>query len=159
MRRTVLLVGAALVLAAGSFVGSLDPAEATTQPGVNATPYNNSSHPWTTDGCSVVPDSGIHTAKVAYGSYPFLAYATVSASWNFNHACIHHDGCYRNHWASRGTCDSWFLNDMRASCSAIHPSSSSKRAVCNDKAAQYYAGVRAFGGPAYNGWSHYIPFF
>ncbi len=146
----------AVAVSVGLFVMALmaAPASATTTWGVNATPYNNGSHPWSTDGCSYVPDSGTHAKKIAYGSAPFYTYVWTFASWNFNHACIHHDGCYRGHWASKSTCDSWFLNDMRASCGAMHPSDWARRAVCNDKAWQYYSGVVALGWPAYSGWSY-----
>lgn len=116
-------------------------AGATTTPGVSATPYNNGSHPWSTDGCSVVPDSG---------SY-------LGAYWNFNHACIHHDGCCRLRWASRSTCDSWFLNDMRASCGAIHPRSTTRRTLCGQVTWTYYTSVRAFGSSAYTHRSWFIP--
>lgn len=78
----------------GAGLGLLAPeAGATTAPGQTATPYNQGGEWWSTDGCSVVPDSG----------------------WwgDFHHACVHHDGCYRNHWASKSTCDTWFYNDMR----------------------------------------------
>jgi hypothetical protein len=158
MRRVLWTMAIVVAFLVGTAQQGAVPSEATTKPGVNATPYNNGPHPWTTDGCSVVPDSGVHFKKIYYGTPPWGAYFWTSASWNFNHACIHHDGCYRGHWASRSTCDTWFLNDMRASCSAMHPSSAARRIVCNDKAVQYYAGVRALGGPAYNGWSHYVRF-
>jgi hypothetical protein len=131
------------------------PAAATTTVGVNATPYNNGSHRWGTDGCSWVSDYGIHGMNVYYGSPPWGAALYTTATWDFNHACIHHDGCYGAHWASRATCDWWFLNDMRASCDAMH-SNAARRLVCRDKAGQYYTGVRALGGPAYDGWSAYI---
>jgi hypothetical protein len=142
-----------LVLPVGLALGPASAASATTTPGVNATPYNATAHPWDTDGCSVVPDSGLHTSKVwtGYGTLPH------TASFDFNHACVHHDGCYRGRWASRATCDSWFLNDMRASCAASHPRSWASREVCANKAYQYYLGVRAFGAGAYAATSSHIP--
>lgn len=129
-------------LSAIAFLGPLaGSSEATTTPGVNATPHNSSSHPWSTDGCSVVPDWGL------WGG----------AWFDFNHACIHHDGCYRNRWASKGTCDTWFLNDMNASCGALHPWWSARRGACKDLAWKYYLGVVYFGGGAYSSRSGYIP--
>ena len=60
---------------------------------------------------------------------------------SFTYACNHHDGCYWGHWASKGTCDQWFLNDMRAAC---HGNS-----TCNRWATIYYWAVSAFGWPYY----------
>jgi Prokaryotic phospholipase A2 len=103
------------VLLAGALGASATPALAhTTQ--TPAVVSNMSAHPWSSDGCSKSPDQ------------PFL------------HACIHHDGCYALKWASRATCDSWFLNDMRATCAEIRGGS-----VCTGAAWTYYLFVRAFG--------------
>ena len=55
------------------------PAGATTGHGAVATPANLTPHPWPYDGCSASPERG--------------------PGWDFHHACIHHDGCYRGHWA------------------------------------------------------------
>lgn len=132
---SILLV---MLLAAGVGLGlTAAPASATTGPGQTATPYNQGGEWWSTDGCSVVPDSG----------------------WwgNFNHACVHHDGCYRNHWASKSTCDWWFYNDMRGSCAAMFTVWDWRNGPCNAQAYGYYQGVSYFGGPAYYGWSTYIP--
>jgi hypothetical protein len=131
-------------------------ASATTTPGVNATPYNVTAHPWTSDGCTWVPDNGTHSAYVYIGRYPYGTSVLYAAWWDFNHACMHHDGCYRGHWRDRATCDAWFLNDMNASCAALHPSNSAARYVCGQKASQYYSGVRAFGQRAYDRWTHEI---
>ena len=68
-----------------------------------ATPGNDSSHPWKSNGCGpsgaglVIPDS-------------------MPGIFNFNHPCDHHDGCYGGssrtgaspYWVSRQTCDSLF---------------------------------------------------
>src|SRR4051812_25277126 len=89
-RRLARLVLMTMLVGVSIITGSTG-ADATTTPGVNATPYNEGGEWWTTDGCSVVPDSG--------------------PDFNFHHACVHHDGCYRNHWSDRATCDQWFLND------------------------------------------------
>jgi hypothetical protein len=134
----VLLLVVAVALGFGLVA---EPAGATTAPGVNATPFNHSSHPWTTDGCSVVADRGVWN----------------NAYFDFHHACIHHDGCYRGRWASRETCDAWFLNDMNASCNALHSWWSPQRNGCKSTAYQYYLGVRLFGGSAYAYASYYIP--
>ncbi|HEY5699806.1 MAG TPA: phospholipase A2 [Acidimicrobiales bacterium] len=104
-------------------------AGATTGHGGVATPANLTPHPWPYDGCSAAPERG--------------------PGWDFHHACIHHDGCYRGHWASRRTCDGWFLRDMRASCLVLHPSGVLGRWACDGIAAVYYSAVRLFGAAAY----------
>ena len=82
------------------------------------------SHGWPTDGCTAVPDL-----------------------W-FNHACVHHDGCYAYHWADRATCDAWFRNDMLAACAArLLPN---LIATCAGTAMIYYGGVRVFGQRYYD---------
>ena len=137
-RRIATALLALVVTTVGVVATTASPASATTARGVQATPYNNSSHPWSTDGCSKVPD---------WGPY-----------FNFGHACVHHDGCYRGRWSDRGTCDRWFLNDMNASCNAIHPWwAPVDRARCYAVAQAYYRGVRAFGGSAFAARSHTAP--
>lgn len=142
------------VAALGAQALTADGAHASTKPGVNATPYNHTDHWWVDDGCSAVADRGM--------AYNF--YKTDSGDWrqggayfSFGHACVHHDGCYRHHWGSRATCDSWFLNDMNASCDAMYPHSGKRRSVCRAEAWKYYAGVRMFGWPAYNSESIMAP--
>lgn len=133
------IVGIATVIAATG----LGSAAVSAHNGGNAVPSNNYGHWWTTDGCSWVPDSGV----------------AVGGGWfDFNHACIHHDGCYRHHWASKATCDQWFLNDMRASCKAIYPNwwSDPWRKSCEGQADLYFRGVQRFGQPAYVAWSHQV---
>lgn len=115
-------------------------AQATTTPGVNATPGNVTAHWWGSDGCTAVPDSGTYRG----------------VSFDFNHACVHHDGCYAYHWGSRSTCDDWFYNDMVASCNYLH-SASSSRLLCDEQAGIYWQGVRWFGGPFYTWWSYKTP--
>ena len=118
----ILLTGAAGLLAP-------DPAQATTGPGAAATPANSTPHPWSYDGCSAAPERG--------------------PGWDFHHACIHHDGCYRGHWQSRQGCDGWFRRDMRASCVVLPPSAGLRRWACEAVASVYYTAVRAFGAGAY----------
>jgi len=145
MMRVMVVMAAVLAGVIGVTASSSDTASATTTSGVNATPYNNTYHPWTTDGCSVVPDWGTS------GFYPY-------AWFDFNHACIHHDGCYRNRWADRATCDLWFLNDMNASCNAIHPWwNVPNRTSCKGMASLYYTGVRTLGASAYAYRTHSAP--
>jgi hypothetical protein len=82
---------------------------------------NSGGHWWKTNNCTFSPD-------------------TV-----FKHACIHHDGCYIHRWSqSKGTCDTWFRNDMRATCSEIRAGLS-----CYVLAEHYYAAVTAYGWPAW----------
>jgi Prokaryotic phospholipase A2 len=120
---------AAIFLSIGLAVLVPAPAGATPTHGAVATPANDGPHPWPTDGCSASPERG--------------------PGWNFHHGCVHHDGCYRGHWASRRTCDSWFLRDLRASCRHLHPGGGFGRWACELLAAVYHAAVRAFGAPAY----------
>lgn len=114
-----------------------DPAAATNSPGQSATPYNEGGEWWSNDGCSLVADDG----------------------WwgNFHHPCVHHDGCYRNHWSTKSTCDWWLYNDMRASCAAMFRIWDWRNGPCNSQAYGYYLGVFYFGGPAYDGRSFDIP--
>ncbi len=131
------VVAAALTAAVALLAALALPASATTAHGsVVATPANDSAHPWPTDGCSASPERG--------------------PGWDFHHACVHHDGCYRGHWARRDTCDGWFHRDLRASCSVLHASAWG-RWPCYVLAAAYYGAVRAFGGPAYADHSVKVP--
>lgn len=85
--------------ATGILLLPTSPASATTDPGVNATPFNEGGEWWDTDGCTAVPDSGFHATLVQYGSPPFVAsYGTVVGYFDFHHACKHHDGCYKYHY-------------------------------------------------------------
>jgi hypothetical protein len=117
----------AFVAIAGLMVLSSGTASAHTGGG-NATPYNQGGESWSNNGCTAVPDSGWHWG----------------ARFDFRHACVHHDGCYGGHWASRSTCDEWFWNDMYAWLSRRH------RQLCYDIGYAYYRGVRNFGSPFYN---------
>jgi len=123
------LAAAALVALALAPALDAEPASASTTRGAVATPANVTSHPWSTDGCSNAPDTG--------------------PVWDFRHPCVHHDGCYRGHWASRRTCDDWFHRDLRATCRVLHHSAWG-RWPCYGVAASFYAAVRAFGGSAYS---------
>ena len=111
------IVGAATLSPAG-------PASAHTSGG--AATGGGQWHPWPSDGCTKVPN-------------------TVPGVFNFTHACQHHDGCYvRRFSSSRSTCDSWFLNDMNASC-RTSSTLSLNRSRCYAVANVYYLGVRACG--------------
>lgn len=102
-----------------------------------ATPANPTRHRWTTDGCSAAPERG--------------------PGWDFHHACVHHDGCYRGHWASRRTCDRWFHRDMHASCWVLHTGSAWRRWLCLGVARAYHVAVRLFGASAYAHGLHTAP--
>jgi hypothetical protein len=108
-----------------------------------AVPSNNYGDSWATDGCSWVPDSGL---------------ALGGGFYDFNHACKHHDGCYRMHWADKNTCDQWFKNDMYASCDELHRGfwDSTNNYSCKSQADIYYRGVQLFGRPAYLAYSYEI---
>ncbi|MFI5983486.1 phospholipase A2 [Streptomyces sp. NPDC051555] len=131
---TAVLGGGVLLLVPAST------AAATTRPGVNATPFNEGGEYWDTDGCTDVPDDGLHTIRTVYGKPPLALYGYLTGRFDFHHACKHHDGCYKFRWADRATCDQWFRNDMHASCTAMK-----SNAACDDMAELYYRGVRVFG--------------
>lgn len=63
---------------------------------------------------------------------------------DFRHACDNHDDCYMTLGMPRETCDLRFLRDMLEACRTA-PSFTS----CQYYATIYYAGIRAFGLPAY----------
>lgn len=110
-----------------------------------ATPANQTAggHTWGTDGCST-PGAGIDR---------------VAGVFDFEHACIHHDGCYQGlnrngdpATISRFRCDNLFLADMRASCTEMHGTATTRAAKrCRDAANLYYSAVRIFGGSGYTG--------
>ncbi|MFI0800871.1 phospholipase A2 [Amycolatopsis lurida] len=84
---------------------------------------HSGDHWWPTDGCTAAPE------------------------YYFNHPCVHHDGCYAYHWADRGTCDNWFLNDMLAECRKLPFEIVGS---CGGVAFTYYGAVRLFGGSFYD---------
>jgi hypothetical protein len=89
-------------------------------------------HPWASDGCTKAVDS-------------------INHLFNFAHACEHHDGCYVQRFSNdKNVCDSWFLNDMRASCQT-GDTWPALRAQCEAVAWGYYYAVRACGGYS---WDH-----
>lgn len=112
----------------------------------NATPSNDGSHPWETNGCST----------------PGVRVNSVTGIYDFGHACKHHDGCYtgfpRNgqitYWTSRSQCDAWFLYDMQASCRWQHgtnPSVTWAGRQCDQWASNYHWAVRSYGSGGYKG--------
>lgn len=145
--RLAVVLGPATVLAllvGVTVLGPAAPAGASPR-GVSATPANPGAHPWTTDGCSAVPDAG------------WWIHLGIPARFDFAHACVHHDGCYRAHWARRATCDGWFRADLLASCRVLHPRNPLTRATCEDLARLYHLGVRLLGAGAYRRGSEVIP--
>jgi hypothetical protein len=122
-----------LAMTAGLFGGGSPDSPSTTtevRPGHAATWTIEGDKPWANDGCSAAPDSG----------------------WwgDFHQACVHHDGCYRQHWSSKSTCDRWFLSDMKASCSDSYRFWDPRTIPCNAQAYAFFIGVTTFGGEAYN---------
>ena len=127
-RITCLAATLALLILAPAAVGH------TTQG--NATPANAGAHPWWSDGCTGVPDKG--------------------NTFDFYHACVHHDACYKgfpnskrkgalgSYWVSRSQCDTWFVNDMHASCNWKFgdPSTTLRGRKCSQRARDYHYGVR-----------------
>lgn len=134
MRRAAVTLATILLIFAGQGTAS-----AHTGSGP-ATPSNMSEHPWSTDGCSQVPDAG--TAQSGLIKGPF----------DFHHACVHHDGCYRHHDGTRLSCDDRFLQNMIASCEEIR-----SNIACRDRANIYYLGVRWFGHVAWENYSTDAP--
>lgn len=86
---------------------------------------------WSTDHCSA----------------PILGSRGIG--YDFTDACVRHDFGYRNYkrlgifGRTRGTVDRVFLRDMRAHCATR---GLLMRPHCHQRALQYWAGVRAFGG-------------
>jgi hypothetical protein len=138
--RVVLLALAVGVLLSWAATPSLpQPAD---QP---ATPVNQATeaHPWGTPGCSI----------------PGAAIDAVPGVFDFQHACIHHGGCYEGldrqgdpAVIDRLHCDTLFRADLVASCVALHGTSTGWRAKeCESTAQAYYAVVRSFGATYYTG--------
>ncbi|MFJ6530370.1 phospholipase A2 [Streptomyces longwoodensis] len=139
-RRRAAAATTAFLFGLGLFTAQASPASASTDPGVNATPFNEGGEYWDTDGCTDVMDSGYYTTQVQLGEQPLAMYVPRVGYFNFAHACKHHDGCYKFRWSDRATCDQWFLNDMKASCDVLHSNE-----ACYAVAQLYYRGVRVFG--------------
>lgn len=125
---------------------TLDSAIATAHTGQgNAVPANDGWHPWPTDGCST----------------PFIRISSVPGVYDFRHACVHHGGCYKGfprngrptYWTSRLQCDTWFYNDMIASCRWRHGPRINWPAgpACRSGARLYHGAVRRLGAFAYKG--------
>jgi len=93
---------------------------------------------WPTNGCTAVRDS-----------VPLLYY--------FEHACDHHDGCYRWHWWPRGDCDSKFRSDMTASCNHNWSSWNPARYACQGVRNTFYRTVQLIGGFWYGNSSISLP--
>jgi hypothetical protein len=134
-RRTGRRSRAAIFFVCVLFFGAVE-ASLTTQVASAHTSGGNATgggqwHSWPSDGCTKAPN-------------------WVPGVYNFTHACQHHDGCYVNHWADRGTCDQWFLNDMRAGCAWWNTK-------CNEAAVAYYWAVRICGNYSYDNRSIWTP--
>lgn len=125
-RPAAIVVMVALIFGGSLAVGS--PVSAHTGGG-NATGPEQ-PHPWPSDKCSYVPSA-------------------QSRIFQFSHACQHHDGCYLQQWGSRAQCDSWFLNDMKASC-RTGSTRWYARSLCYSIAVVYYIGVRYCGYYSYH---------
>lgn len=112
------VVVAALIMAGVFALAGAQPASAYSDPTITKQTW------WTHNGCTSL-----------FGDAP--------SGVSFTYACNHHDGCYNQHWADRGTCDAWFRNDMYAACSG--PWAPQVRDSCFWWANAYYGGVRALG--------------
>lgn len=136
-RKALLLIALSL-LTSVAFMSSADAHN--DKRATNATSGNDSgtstnhAFAWATNGCTKVPDS-------------------ASGLFYFNHACDHHDGCYGGHWESRLGCDNRFASNMNSSCDYNWAWYNPARPLCKKVKDTYYAGVRALGYEAYNGWS------
>lgn len=70
----------------------------------------------------------------------------IPGIFDFTSACAGHDLCYAGGEQTQAACDSQFLQDMTALCTAQHPAAlDPTRYVCLAFAQLYYAGVRLFG--------------
>jgi hypothetical protein len=145
MKRTIQLALAVLLGLGLLVLPGAAPASAHEGQG-NATPANDGPHPWPTDACST----------------PGINVNSVPGVFNFRHACVHHDGCYKGfprngrptYWVSRSQCDTWFLYDMQASCRWQHgpnPNGSFAGRQCMQMAATYHWAVRTYAAGAYKG--------
>jgi len=110
-----------------------------------ATPTNKAvhDHTWSTTGCFV----------------PGASLDAVPGVFDFQHACIHHGGCYQGldrrgapATIDRLRCDQLFHADLQASCGVMHGKSTNWRAEeCRSTADSYYEVVRSFGAAYYTG--------
>ena len=110
-----------------------------------ATPANETldAHTWGTTGCFL----------------PGAAIDELPGVFDFQHACIHHGGCYQGldrdgdpAVVDRLRCDQLFRTDLHASCAVVHGASTSRRArECADTAEAYFAVARSFGATYYTG--------
>ncbi len=64
-------------------------------------------------------------------------------------ACNRHDVCYGTCQKQKDGCDSKFCNALDAACDAAFSKSSTCRAKCKSRAADYCAGVKLVGQEAY----------
>lgn len=135
----------AVLLALVTALAAAERPTAASPRGHDATPATMTDHRWTTDGCSMVPDRG------------WWMHHGVPGRFDFHHACVHHDGCYRGRWAGRRQCDGDFLDDMGASCRWLHPRNPWTRGSCLALADLYHLGVRILGAAAYRQGSHEVP--
>lgn len=82
-----------------------------------------------------------------YCSAPILG--SRGLGYDFTEACLRHDFAYRNYRRlglsrrTRARADSVFLGDMRSHCATRSLLMAPR---CHQRALQYYAGVRTFGG-------------
>jgi Prokaryotic phospholipase A2 len=110
-----------------------------------ATPANAAAHEhtWNSPGCSI----------------PGATLDSVPGVFDFQHACIHHGGCYQGldrrgapATIDRLRCDQLFHADLQASCGVMHGKSTNWRAEeCRSTADSYYEVVRSFGTAYYTG--------
>jgi Prokaryotic phospholipase A2 len=143
-RYRVVLVGAILVAVGLVLYSSATPSVALAG-GEPATPANAAlhEHPWNATGCTI----------------PGASLDSVPGLFDFQHACIHHGGCYEGldrqgspAVIDRLRCDQLFHADLVSSCAVMHGASANWRAAeCKNTAESYYEVVRSFGGPYYTG--------
>ncbi len=126
---TTAFVGFALTAAsAGASSWSAGPAVPTNQ--------QHGGHWWAANGCGSVGTAFIPDR--------------VPGTFDFTHACIHHDGCYGHRFLSRLSCDERFRSDMKASCEVGSPYTYWwNKPACRWAADVYYNAVRTFGSSAY----------
>lgn len=145
--RQARVLAASVALVASVFGGVVAAPSAVAHTGQGAaTPSNDGPHPWNS-----------HPSESSACSTPGVSISKVPLTFNFNHACKHHDGCYQGfprdgkptYWVSRKQCDLWFLQDMKASCTEMF--GTDLYVGCGGAADTYYAAVRSGGSPGYEG--------
>ncbi len=135
-RSPAILTGVAIMALA--LTAGLEPVAAHTEGRGPATPVNigHGGHWWASNGCGSVGSTWVPDR--------------LAGTFDFRHACIHHDRCYRHRFLSRSGCDDRFHRDMHASCEVGTPWTTwFTRPTCRWLADIYAQAVRTLGASSY----------